>query len=209
MSGLMAKGPPPTPGFFIFLKIALGVLSFAVFIASCFNVAQLNGFFGVAYSAGAGGLGIWTCIFTFAFLGVEIFLGMSMHNLYLRIVFIIWLAFMFIFWLSTWADAAAGAAILSVCGDFNDVCRKYGGSLAAIAAIGAFCWLIVIALLLFYVLACVRDTSASNNYQPNNQPNAELFAVKPDGTQQPFVAGQQPQPGQPQPGYAQPQYGQP
>jgi len=202
----MAKGPPPTPGFFIFLKIALGVLSFAVFIAACFNVAQLNGILGYGSGAGAGGLAIWTCIFTWAFLGVEIFLGMSMHNLYIRIVFIIWLAFAFIFWLSTWADAAAGAAVLSLCAGIGDsFCTKYGGSLAAVAAIGAFCWLIVIALLLFYVLACMRDTAASNNYQPNNQPNAELYAVKPDGTQQ------QPQSGyaQPQSGYAQPQYGQP
>jgi hypothetical protein len=167
MSGLMAKGPPPTPGFFIFLKIALGVLSFAVFIAACFNVAQLNGisgdaFVGFGIGAGPGGLGIWTCLFTWAFLGVEIFLGMSMHNLYIRIVFIIWLALDFIFWLATWANAARFATIfapfLSACADSGfSGCSGYGGSLDAIAAIGAFCWC-VIRIFPFLTLLCFSDS---------------------------------------------------
>jgi len=66
--------------------------------------------------------------------------------------------------------------------------------------------LVVIAIIVFYVLACLRDPAAAPSYQPNNayagQPNAELGNIKHDGSQQPFVGGQ------PQ-GYGQPQYGAP
>lgn len=66
------------------------------------------------------------------------------HKFYLRLVYVVLLPLAAIFWLSSWAWAASVASAFR--GGYNggffqdDSLDRYGSSIAACAALGAFTW---------------------------------------------------------------------
>jgi hypothetical protein len=173
--GLIATGPPATPSFVFILRCVALVLSVACFIAGCYNVSLIRRITTFNFSTDApGGLTIFTCIWTWIVLGLDIAFGLKLHKFYYRIGFFIGYILTIIFWLSTWALAAAAAGDTLDCGD--TVCTQYGGSAAAIAALGAILWVLLIVIFVFWVLASLRDGPATATAN-----TTELGAVKTEG----------------------------
>ena len=137
--GLMAKGPPATPKFHFFLRIAALVLSVACFIPACYNASVATVIYTINFdNASPGGLAIFSCIWTWIVLALDIAFSLRLHSWYIRLVFFIGYILAIIFWLSTWALAARAAADVLECTFLE--CTRYGGSIAAVAALGAIIW---------------------------------------------------------------------
>jgi hypothetical protein len=187
--GLLAKGPPETPIFVLFLRIAALVLTLAVFVAACYNASLLDQIVLLTQDeAGPAGLGIFTCIWTWGVVGTEIAFTMKLPHLYMRIVFVILDVLTLIFWLSTWAVAASVASD-ALEDRASTIAKKYGGSAAAIAGLGAIVWVILIVIFVFWVMAAIRGS-------PEPTTTAELGNMKAEGAPAAAPAVQQQQPPQ-------------
>jgi hypothetical protein len=134
IKGLIATGPPQAPSYLLILRIVALVLSLACFIAGCYNVSVTQYFF----LDTAGALAIFSGIWIWAVIGADIAFTMLLKAFYFRIGFLIGYALSIIFWLCAWAVGASYAS--DTLGIDNTFYRKFGGSAAAIAAIGAVLW---------------------------------------------------------------------
>ncbi|KAK0388639.1 hypothetical protein NLU13_4882 [Sarocladium strictum] len=162
VEGLMAIGRPPVlPSWIFYLQIAIIVLSFGCLIAGAINVATFDGWAYYTSSSGPGGFTIFDAIFTWIVVGTMIVFGRWYHQFYIRLTYVVLLPLTAIFWLSAWAWSASVASAFR--GAYNDALfrstalGRYGASIAACAALGAFTWVAIIVLTIFYIIACLRD----------------------------------------------------
>lgn len=188
-SGLSAHGAPATqPRFLFFLKIAIIVLSIVVLALSAYAISLVGDITGGYYGyvgAGAPGLLIFTVIWTWITYGVFLFFELKAPHMFYRIIAVIVWALSIIFWLSGWALAASHAAsVMSVANmydgyskylnnTFYDWYKKYGGALAGCAGIGALVWILIIVHFVFFVRACMTDTTTTGAELGNVQHKQE------------------------------------
>jgi hypothetical protein len=159
LSGITATGPPVMPKWLFFLRIAILVFTFGSFIAACVNVAALNGWTSYYSSSGPGGFTIFDAIFTWIVIGSMLVLEWRFHQFYVRLAYLVLLPLCAIFWLSAWAWSASVASAFRgyYSGFGDDDWDRYAASIAACAALGAFTWVAIIVLTIFYIMACLRD----------------------------------------------------
>lgn len=157
----MATGPPVLPKWLFYLRIAIIVLSLGCLIAGAVNVSAFDSW-GWSASSGPGGFLIFDAIFTWIILGTMLVFELWYHQFYLRLAYVVLLPLAAIFWLSAWAWAASVASVFR--GSYNsfwgsDDLNRYSSSIAACAALGAFTWVAVIVLTIFFIIACLRDVT--------------------------------------------------
>jgi len=159
----MATGPPVLPKWLFYLRIAIIVLSLGVLIAAGVNVAAFDSWTRWSASSGPGGFLIFDVIFTWIILGTMLVFEFWYHQFYLRLAYVVLLPLAAIFWLSAWAWAASVASVFrGSYGDSffgSDDLDRYSSSIAACAALGAFTWVAIIVLTIFYIVACLRDNN--------------------------------------------------
>jgi hypothetical protein len=176
--GLTARGAPANqPPFLFYLKIAILVLSFIILAMAAWSIAIFNSWVGYLGGNGVGGLVIFVVIKTWLIYGIMMFLEFKANHLFYRIVAVVLYSISIIFWLSAWAYSAslAGFWLSYTCyGGFCDnTWTSEGAALAVCAALGAVVWVLSIVHLVFFIRACLNDTTIMTNNQ------AELGQVHP------------------------------
>jgi hypothetical protein len=158
VEGLMAHGPPAQPKWLFFLTVGIIVLSFGAFIAACVNVSAYDSW-GWSASSGPGGFMIFDAIFTWIVLGTMIAFQYKFQKFYIRLTYVVLLPLCAIFWLSAWAWAASVASAFRGYDSFfrDSALDRFSRSIAACAALGAFTWVAIVVLTIFYIVACLRD----------------------------------------------------
>ncbi|KAF6832785.1 hypothetical protein CMUS01_06800 [Colletotrichum musicola] len=178
--GLMGKGVPPTPTFFSILRFAVLVLSLAVLAACAYNLSLLGGYSG-SYT-GPPGFMLFVAIFTLVVLGGAMALERFAPHLYFRIALLIAYGTNVLFWLSGWAWSASIAALFLGDACIGSTCfgptteeKKYGGSMAAAAAVGAVNWVMMIIVLIYFVKGCLADPDC---YGVSTGQSSEMGSIK-------------------------------
>ncbi|CAM1511183.1 Fc.00g086960.m01.CDS01 [Cosmosporella sp. VM-42] len=194
-NGLTAKGVPALPVWLLFVRIAIIVLSLGVLIASAYNLSLFGGYATSSYLSGytgPPGFLIFDAIFTWIILGCMLVSEFFAPQLYFRLAFVGALILDAIFWLSAWAWAASVASDwISYYNNWgfgsDSGLDKYGSSMAAAAALGAFTWVLIIVTIVFFVLACLKSPQSSTFQERTPQNEAELGQAKfePQPTVQP------------------------
>lgn len=157
-NGLATFGVPRLPKWFLFLRIAVIVLSLGTLVAAAYNLSLYDEY--ITFSSGPAGFLIFDvrlygtppqsitnsigdqAVFTWLILGVMIGFEFFVKHLYYRLAFVVFLTLDAIFWLSAWAWAASWAgrtAQLRYLGGGGYFDNFYG-SLTAAAVLGAFVW---------------------------------------------------------------------
>ncbi|KAF6833027.1 hypothetical protein CPLU01_05823 [Colletotrichum plurivorum] len=194
--GLMGKGVPPTPTFFSILRFAVLVLSLAVLAACAYNLSLLGGYSG-SYTGPPGFmLFVSSCprddepvtnfplqaIFTLVVLGGAMALERFAPHLYFRLALLIAYGTNVLFWLSGWAWSASIAALFLGDACIGSTCfgptteeKKYGGSMAAAAAVGAVNWVMMIIVLVYFVKGCLADPDC---YGVSTGHSSEMGSIK-------------------------------
>ncbi|KAL0933337.1 uncharacterized protein CTRU02_212300 [Colletotrichum truncatum] len=179
--GLMGKGVPPTPSFFSIIRVSVMVLSLAVLAACAYNLSLLGGVSGTSYS-GPPGFMLFVAIFTLLILGGAMILERFAPQIYFRIALLIAYGTNVLFWLSGWAWSASIAALFLGNTCIGTTCfgptteeKRYGGSMAAAAAIGAVNWVMMIAVLFCFIKGCLADPDC---YGVSTGHGAELGSIK-------------------------------
>ncbi|KAK0643315.1 hypothetical protein B0T16DRAFT_459480 [Cercophora newfieldiana] len=216
-SGLLARGPPPSPAWVTYMKYAILGLSLICLAMGAWATSIFGGGLGFVASGGAGGLVIFVAILTFIVYGGGIALEKFSPNNFFRIGFLIGYIFSIIFWLSGWAWAASLAGVwLSYYDGFgistsaSDPVKQLGASLAVTAALGAVVWVMTIVNLVMFIKACVADPGSNNaelgniKHQPAAYPAAQ-YPAQPYGAQPQAYPQTQAYPQQPAAPYGQPQ----
>ncbi|WYZ46238.1 hypothetical protein EsH8_IX_000463 [Colletotrichum jinshuiense] len=190
--GLMGKGAPPTPTFFSIVRVAVLVLSLAVLAACAYNLSLLG-----AYSSsytGPPGFMLFVALFTIVVLGGAMAAERFAPHLYFRIAILIGYGTNCLFWLSGWAWSASIAALFlgntciqSTCFGPTTEEKRYGGSMAAAAAVGAVNWVLMIAVLFYFIKGCLEDPDC---YGVSTGHGSELSGLKTESKSrsQPSVA---------------------
>ncbi|KAF6812260.1 hypothetical protein CSOJ01_05249 [Colletotrichum sojae] len=178
--GLMGKGVPPTPTFFSILRFAVLVLSLAVLAACAYNLSLLGGYSG-SYT-GPPGFMLFVAIFTLVVLGGAMTLERFAPHLYFRLALLIAYGTNVLFWLSGWAWSASIAALFLGDACIGSTCfgptaeeKKYGGSMAAAAAVGAVNWVMMIIVLVYFVKGCLADPDC---YGVSTGHSSEMGSIK-------------------------------
>ncbi|KAF9873220.1 hypothetical protein CkaCkLH20_09383 [Colletotrichum karsti] len=182
--GLTGKGVPPTPSFFSILRVAVMVLSLAVLAACAYNLSLLGGNAASSYS-GPPGFMLFVTLFTLLVLGGAMALERFAPHLYFRIALLVAYGTNVLFWLAGWAWSASIAALFlgntcigSTCFGPTTGEKRYGGSMAAAAAIGAVNWVMMIAVLFYFIKGCLADPDC---YGVSTGHGAEMGSVKAEG----------------------------
>jgi len=204
-SGLLARGPPPSPAWVTYIKYAILGLSVVCLAMGAWATSIFGGASGVILSAGAGGLVIFVTIFTFIVYGGGLALEKFQPNNYFRIGLLIGYIFSVIFWLSGWAWSASLAGLwlsytdtyrgFGIEDDYYAPIRNLGAALAVCAGLGAVVWVLCIVNLVMFIKACIQDPNSNNaelgniKHQPAAYPAAQYPAQYPA---QPQAYPQQP-----------------
>jgi len=182
------------PKWMLYLKIAILFFSLVILAVSAYGVSITYGY------SGAAGYMVFITVKTLLIFGAAVAVELLAPQLFFRILAFVVYLLSIIFWLSGWAWAASWAAA-AWSGYYNcsrgGACSNYGAALAAVAALGAFTWILSIVHLVFFVKFCMA------NPQQTTPGNAELGNVKPE--QQPYVTAAQYPAGQPAGQYPQQQ----
>ncbi|TEA19478.1 hypothetical protein C8034_v009668 [Colletotrichum sidae] len=192
--GLMGRGVPPTPTFFSILRVAVMVLSLAVLAACAYNLSLLGGYSG-SYT-GPPGFMLFVALFTLVVLGGASAMERFAPHLYFRLALLIAYGTNVLFWLSGWAWSASIAALFLGDTCISGICfgptteeKKYGGSMAAAAAVGALNWIMMTVVLFYYVKGCLADPDC---YGLSTGHSAEMGGLKGESKSrvhmQPFVS---------------------
>ncbi|KAM7198599.1 hypothetical protein V8F20_006129 [Naviculisporaceae sp. PSN 640] len=193
-SGLLAKGVPPQPVWLFYIKIAILVLSVIILGLAAWAVSIFP------YGNGPAGITIFTVIKTFIVYGGALGLELGAPQFFYRIAALVLYALSLIFWLTSWAYCASGAAAFLSAGSWGYYYgwhKNEGAALGASAGLGAIVWILCIVHFVFFIRACLSDPEG------NGQNQAELGAVKAEPAVQSYPA--QAYPAQPGAQYAQPQ----
>ncbi|KAJ0305298.1 hypothetical protein COL5a_008914 [Colletotrichum fioriniae] len=178
--GLMGKGAPPTPTFFSIVRVAVLVLSLAV-LASCAYCLSLLGSYSSSYT-GPPGFMLFVSLFTLLVLGGAMILERFAAHFYFRIAVLIGYGTNCLFWLSGWAWSASIAALF-----LGDTCvqgtcfgptteeKRYGGSMAGAAAVGAVNWVLMTIVLFYYIKGCLSDPDC---YGVSTGHGSEMGSIK-------------------------------
>ncbi|KAK4100220.1 hypothetical protein N658DRAFT_507961 [Parathielavia hyrcaniae] len=200
--GLLAVGVPPQPLWLLYIKIAVFVLSIIILALGAYSLSITAGY----YPGGdPGGLDVFVGLFSMITYGGAAAIEIWSPALFYRIAALVLYILSIIFWLSAWAFSASIASVFlgSYYGSrLGGVYQSYGGALAGCAGLGAVVWVLTIVHLVFFIRACIMDTTAPGQ--------AELGQVKPEAApqqyaQQPYPVAQQPQQPYPQQPYPQQQ----
>ncbi|GKT45756.1 uncharacterized protein ColSpa_05937 [Colletotrichum spaethianum] len=190
--GLMGKGVPPTPSFFAIVRVAVLVLSLAV-LAACAYCLSLLGAYSSSYT-GPPGFMLFVSLFTILVLGGAMAAERFAAHLYFRIAVLIGYATNCLFWLSGWAWTASIAALFlgntciqSTCFAPTTEEKRYGGSMAGAAAVGAVNWyveilqrvdhvkVLMVIVLFYYVKGCLADPDC---YGVSTGHGSEMGSIK-------------------------------
>ncbi|KAJ0158602.1 hypothetical protein CTA2_11239 [Colletotrichum tanaceti] len=160
--GLMGKGVPPTPALFSVVRVATLVLSLAV-LAACAYCLSLLGAYSSSYT-GPPGFMLFVSLFTVVVIGGAMAAERFAAHLYLRVVVLVGYAVTCLFWLSGWAWSASIAALFLGNKCIQGTCfgptteeKRYGGSMAGAAAVGAINWVLMVIVLFYYIKGCLSD----------------------------------------------------
>ncbi|KAK1635026.1 hypothetical protein BDP81DRAFT_322719 [Colletotrichum phormii] len=190
--GLMGKSAPPTPTFFSIVRIAVLVLSLAV-LAACAYCLSLLGSYSSSYTGPPGFMLFvvsrftdrtqrYQSLFTLLILGGAMMVEHFAAHLYFRIAVLIGYGTNCLFWLSGWAWSASIAALF-----LGDTCvqgtcfgptteeKRYGGSMAGAAAVGAVNWVLMTIVLFYYIKGCLSDPDC---YGVSTGHGSEMGSVK-------------------------------
>ncbi|KAK4173135.1 hypothetical protein QBC36DRAFT_360725 [Triangularia setosa] len=206
--GLTAKGVPPQPLWLLYIKIAILVLSLITLALGAWAVSIFGGYLGgYGGPTGAGGLVIFTAIWSFIVYGGAAAIEIWAPHFFYRIGALVGYILHIIFWLSAWAWSASAAAFwLSYTYGFlyDSSWKREGQALGACAGLGALIcnkatkspnldlsdevdWLTVfnqhrvlsIVHLVFFIRASMSDPEGSG-LAPGTAGQAELGQVKPE-----------------------------
>ncbi|KAK4444943.1 hypothetical protein QBC34DRAFT_170940 [Podospora aff. communis PSN243] len=217
-SGLLARGPPPSPAWVTYIKYAILGLSLICLAMGAWATSIYGGSYLFLYTS-SGGMVIFVAIWNFIVYGGGLALEKFQPNNFFRIGLLIGYIFSVIFWLSAWAWSASLASLwLSIYSsangfrndDYYSPVKQLGAALAVCAALGAVVWVLCIVNLVMFIKACVSDSNSNNaelgniKHEPAAYPAAQYPA-------QPYAAQPQAYPQQPQAYPQQPAapYGQP
>jgi hypothetical protein len=201
-AGLTAPGVPPLPKWLLYVKIAIVVLSVIILALAAYALSLYGGFGIYYYSSGAPGFLIFLAIYTWIVFGAYTVIELKAQQFYFRIGALSAYVIGVIFWLTGWSWSASWAAQLSgftdLFGDTLDVFDTFAAVMGACAGLGALVWILSIVNLVFFILACRRESGIGHTG------NVELgHGPKPEAqVQQPYPA--QPVSGGPQPTYGGP-----
>ncbi|KAL9942399.1 hypothetical protein D7B24_003414 [Verticillium nonalfalfae] len=162
LKGLNTRTHPHVPSWFFIVQLVVLALGLGVFIASAYSLSFFDGYgYAGAYSGSPGFL-LFAALLIFIVVGSHIVLERLFSQWYFRLAFVIGYALTIIFLLSAWAWAASIARLFNgdVCdafGCYSNDGNGYGSAMAAGAALGAFAWVLLIVLLVFYILASLKE----------------------------------------------------
>ncbi|KAK4683237.1 hypothetical protein QC764_123340 [Podospora pseudoanserina] len=182
--GLLAKGVPPQPLWLLYIKIAILVLSLVTLALGAWAVSIFGGYAGgYGGPTGAGGLVIFTAIWSFIVYGGAAAIEIWAPHFFYRIGALVGYILHIIFWLSAWAWSASAASFwLSYTygfGFYDSAWKREGQALGACAGLGALIWVLSIVHLVFFIRASLADPEGSGP-APGTAGQAELGQVKPE-----------------------------
>ncbi|KAK0712176.1 hypothetical protein B0T21DRAFT_247810, partial [Apiosordaria backusii] len=184
--GLTAKGVPPQPLWLLYIKIAILVLSLITLALGAWAVSIFGGYLGgYGGPTGAGGLVIFTAIWSFIIYGGAAAIEIYAPHYFYRIGALVGYILHIIFWLSAWAWSASAAAFwlsYTVTWGFiyDSSWKSEGQALGACAGIGALIWVLSIVHLVLFVRASLSDPEGSGPAPGTGAGQAELGQVKPE-----------------------------
>ncbi|KAG7152243.1 hypothetical protein HYQ46_011921 [Verticillium longisporum] len=162
LKGLNTRTHPHVPSWFFIVQLVVLALGLGVFVASAYSLSFFDGYgYAGAYSGSPGFL-LFAALLIFIVVGSHIVLERFFSQWYFRLAFVIGYVLTIIFLLSAWAWAASIARLFNgdVCdafGCYSNDGNGYGSAMAAGAALGAFAWVLLIVLLVFYILASLKE----------------------------------------------------
>ncbi|RYP09275.1 hypothetical protein DL765_008500 [Monosporascus sp. GIB2] len=160
--GLVVKGPPQLPGWILYTKGAIILLSVLILALAAYALS-FHGGYSYYYSSGAPGFLIFLAIYSWIVYGgstvVEIWYAQS----YYRVVVLAAYVLAVIFWLSAWAWAASWGSFILAYANYYGPYQRYGAVVAACAGLGAIVWVITIVNLVFFVRACLKDSGSGQS----------------------------------------------
>lgn len=181
--GLVAVGVPPQPLWLLYIKIAILVISLVVLALSAYSLS--------VFPIGAGGMDIFLAIFSWLVYGTAGALELWAPQYHYRIGALIGYILSVIFWLAAWAWSASEASVwLSAYRGTHGPITNAGGALAGCAALGAAAWVLTIVHLVFFIRACVMETTDPSQAELG-QVKVEAGAVPQQQYQQPYPPQQQ------------------
>ncbi|KAL6354581.1 hypothetical protein LRP88_11924 [Fusarium phalaenopsidis] len=178
--GLTVTGVPKMPFWLTILRIVALVLSLGVLIAAAYHLSLL------------GGWSQYYSIFTFLILGGMLAAEFFAPHMYLRLLFVGALILDAIFWLSAWAWAASWTSnyysIYNAAGfGLYAELKAWGASMLAGSVLGAFTWVVIIVIIVFFVKACM-DSPQDSSFSPRAPSDPEMGPPKQEGVSQPQYA---------------------
>ncbi|KAJ4205154.1 hypothetical protein NW767_003944 [Fusarium falciforme] len=113
-------------------------------------------------------------------------------HMYLRLLFVGALILDAIFWLSAWAWAASWTSsyysIYNAAGfGLYAELQAWGASMLAGSVLGAFTWVVIIVITVFFVKACM-DSPQDSSFSPRAPTDPEMGPPKQEGVSQPQYA---------------------
>lgn len=190
--GLTATGVPKMPFWLTILRIVALVLSLGVLIAAAYHLSLLGGWSQYYVGSNPAGFLIFDSIFTFLILGGMLAAEFFAPHMYLRLLFVGALILDAIFWLSAWAWAASWASnyysIYNAAGfGLYAELQAWGASMLAGSVLGAFTWVVIIVITVFFVKACM-DSPQDSSFSPRAPTDPEMGPPKQEGVSQPQYA---------------------
>ncbi|KAI0164983.1 hypothetical protein GGR57DRAFT_514826 [Xylariaceae sp. FL1272] len=166
LKGLLARGAPRLPKYFLYIEGAIILLSVIVLALAAYALS-LSGRSSYYYDSGIPGFLIFVAIWTWLIYGGIFALEHYVPRFYSRVGVLVGQILTIIFWLSAWAWAASWAAYILAFdsyGGFYSIggsWKAFGRSIGACAGIGALVWILSIVVLFIFCRACINDTNTS------------------------------------------------
>ncbi|TGJ80742.1 hypothetical protein E0Z10_g8027 [Xylaria hypoxylon] len=178
-SGLVARGVPSLPKFFIYIVVSIILLSIVILGLAAYAESLSGNYY---YESGVPGFLLFVTIWTWLVYGGMLATQYYAPQFYYRIVVLVGQILSAIFWISGWAWAASWAAYILSFDNYNSYDRirgswkAFGQTTAACAGIGALIWVLSIVALVAFCSACTRSSASApiNNIELANasKPNA-------------------------------------
>ncbi|RYP09291.1 hypothetical protein DL764_001338 [Monosporascus ibericus] len=162
--GLVAKGPPQLPGWVLYTKGAIILLSILILALAAYALS-VHGGYSYYYSSGAPGFLIFLAIYSWIVYGGTTVVEIWYAQWYYRVVVLVAYILAVILWLSAWAWAASWGSFILAYANYYEPYQRYGSVVAACAGLGAIVWVIIIVNLVFFMRACLRDSGQSGNVE--------------------------------------------
>ncbi|KAI8623869.1 hypothetical protein F5Y19DRAFT_344773 [Xylariaceae sp. FL1651] len=163
--GLIARGVPHLPGFFIYITGSIILLSIIVLALAAY-AQSLSGNSSYYYDSGVSGFLLFAAIWTWLIHGGALAVEHLAPRFYYRIGVLVGYILSVIFWLTGWSWAASWAAYILSFDNYDsyDNIRGYwkafGQTTAACAGLGALVWLLCIITLFIFCRACMRSSGS-------------------------------------------------